>query len=91
MTKSCWLPAVNPATSAADERSFSSARRLKTWLPSRMGDLAVLNGPQWRKDSVSIADVTQEFFPAMRIRKRVTSKSSNLRKVYFPYWLNWIV
>ena len=28
----CKLPAVNPATSTADERSFSSARRLKTWL-----------------------------------------------------------
>ena len=61
MTKSCWLPAVNPATSAAGERSFSSARRLKTWLPARMGDLAVLNGPKRRKDSVSIADATQEF------------------------------
>ena len=41
-----------PATSAADERSFSSARRLKTWLPSRMGDLAVLNGHKRRTDSV---------------------------------------
>ena len=27
---------VNPATSAAGERSFSTARRLKTWLRSRM-------------------------------------------------------
>ena len=25
----CKLPAVNPATNAADERSFSSARRLE--------------------------------------------------------------
>ena len=32
----CKLPAVNPATSAAGERSFSSAQRLKMWLPSRM-------------------------------------------------------
>ena len=55
----CKLPAVNPATSTAEERSFSSARRLKTWLPSRMGDLAVLNGHKQRTDSVSIA--TQEF------------------------------
>ena len=36
------LPAVNTVTSAAGKRSFSSARRLKTRLPSRMGDLAVL-------------------------------------------------
>ena len=28
----CKLLLVNPATSAAGERSFSSARRLKTWL-----------------------------------------------------------
>ena len=32
----CKLILVNPATSAADERSFSTARRLKTWLRSRM-------------------------------------------------------
>ena len=28
----CKLILVNPATSAAGERSFSTARRLKTWL-----------------------------------------------------------
>ena len=32
----CKLILVNPATSAAGERSFSTARRLKTWLCSRM-------------------------------------------------------
>ena len=32
----CKLLLVNPATSAAGERSFSSARRLKTWLRSTM-------------------------------------------------------
>ena len=64
----CKLPAVNPATSAADERSFSSARRLKTWLPSRMGDLAVLNGHKRRTDSVSIA--TQEFVSRSMNHKR---------------------
>ena len=53
----CKLPAVNPATSAAGECSFSS--QCKTWFPSRMGDLAVLNGHKRRTDSISIA--TQEF------------------------------
>ena len=53
------LPPVNPATSVAGERSFSSAWHLKTWLLSRMGDLAVLNGHKRRTDSVSIT--TQEF------------------------------
>ena len=56
----CKLLAVNPATSAAGERSFSSARRLKTWLRSRMGDdrfsnLAARNGHKQRTDSVSSA------------------------------------
>ena len=50
----CKLPPVNPATSVAGERSFSSARHLKTWLLSRMGDLAVLNGHKRRTDCVSI-------------------------------------
>ena len=55
------LPTVTPGTSAAGERLFSSARHLKTWLPSRMGHLAVLNGHKRRTDSVSIADVTKDF------------------------------
>ena len=81
----CKLPAVNPATSAADERSFSSARRLKTWLPSRMGDLAVLNGHKRRTDSVSIA--TQEFVSRNKNRKR----SFGTQEVYLTYCLYWIV
>ena len=59
----CKLPAVNPATGAAGERSFSCARRLKKWLPSRMGDLAVLNGHKQRTDSVSIATQESVCFP----------------------------
>ena len=44
----CKLILVNPATSAAGERSFSTARRLKTWLRSRtnqerFSNLTVLN------------------------------------------------
>ena len=63
----CQLPPVNPATSAAGERSFSSARHLKTWLLFTMGDIAVLNG-QRRTDSVSIT--TQEFVFRNKNRKR---------------------
>ena len=73
------MPTVNPGTSAAGKHSFSSARRLKTWLPSRMGDLAVLNGHKRRTDSVSIA--TQEFFSCNKNRKRSFGTSgSNLRR-----------
>ena len=44
----CKLLAVNPATSACCERSFSETRRLKTWLRSNMkqqrfSNLTVLN------------------------------------------------
>ena len=74
----CKLPAVNPATSAAGERSFSSARRLKTWLLSRMGDLAVLNGHKRRTDSVSIA--TQEFVSRSKTHKRSFGTSGNVKK-----------
>ena len=74
----CKLSAVNPATSTADERSFSSARRLKTWLPSRMGDLVVLNGHKRRTDSVSIA--TQEFVSRNKNRKRSLGTLGNLKK-----------
>ena len=45
------------------KRSFSSARHLKTWLPSTMGDLAVLNGHKRRTDSVSIATQESVCFP----------------------------
>jgi len=41
----CKLPAINPATSVIESvHSHLSAQRLKTWFPSGMGDLAVLNG-----------------------------------------------
>ena len=46
---------VNPATSAASERSFLTARRLKTWLRSRMNqerfsNLTILNIHMQRKN-----------------------------------------
>ena len=74
----CKLPAVNPATRAVDECSLSSARRLKTWLLSRVGDLAVLNGHKRRIDSVSIA--TQEFVSCNKNRKRSFGTSGNFKK-----------
>ena len=51
----CKLILVNPATSAAGERSFSTARRLKTWLHTRMNqerfsNLTVFNIHKERTD-----------------------------------------
>ena len=65
----CKLTAVNPARALlAGIYSHLSARRLKTWFPSRMGYLAVLNGHKRRTDSISVA--TQEFVSHDENRKR---------------------
>ena len=82
----CKLLAVNPATSAAGERSFSSARRLKTWLRSRMGDerfsnLAVLNGHKRRIDSVSLTLVAQEFVSRNENRKRNFGTANSFKSI----------
>ena len=60
------LHLVNPATSAAGERSFSSARRLKTWLRSmmtqtRFSNLTILNTQKQRTDKLCLIDVANEF------------------------------
>ena len=62
----CKLLLVNPATSAAGERSFSSARRLKTWLRStmtqtRFSNLTILNTHKQRTDKLCLIDVANEF------------------------------
>ena len=62
----CNLPLVNPATSAAGERSFSSARRLKTWLRStmtqtRFSNLTILNTHKQRTDNLCLIDIANEF------------------------------
>ena len=74
----CKLPPVNPATSVAGKRSFSSARHLKTWLLSRMGDLAVLNGHKRRTNNVSIT--TEDFVFRNKNRKRSFGTPGNFKK-----------
>ena len=71
----CKLILVNPATSAAGERSFSTARRLKTWLRSRMNqerfsNLTVLNTHKDRTDRLSTIDIANEFTDRNTNRKR---------------------
>ena len=65
---------VNPATSAAGERSFSSARRLKTWLRStmtqtRFSNLTILNTQKQRTDKLCLTDVANEFAALNENRK----------------------
>lgn len=57
---------VNPATSATGERSFSTARRIKTWLRStmtqdRLNHLSVLNTHKERLDSLQLHDIANQF------------------------------
>ena len=71
----CKLILVNPSTSAASERSFSTAWRLKTWLRSRMNqerfsNLTVFNIHKERTDRLSTIDITNEFTRRNTNRKR---------------------
>ena len=57
---------VNAATSATPERSFSMARRIKTWLRTRMTQhrfnvLAILNNHKDLTDDMSVIDIGNEF------------------------------
>ena len=71
----CKLILVNSATSAAGERSFSTVRRLKTWLRSRMNqerfsNLTVLNIHKEITDGLSNIDISNEFTDRNTNRKR---------------------
>ena len=62
----CKLLHVNPATSASAERSFSMARRLKTWLrcimkQGRFNNLAILKCKKKRADMMSLVDIAKDF------------------------------
>ena len=66
VVKICKLLAVNPATSATAERTFSMARRIKTWmrstmLPSRFNSLAVLNFHKERTDNLDLIYIANLF------------------------------
>lgn len=57
---------VNPATDAVGERSFSTARRLKSWLRSsmnqcRFNNLAILTVHKERTDAIDLVSVANQF------------------------------
>lgn len=71
----CKLILVNPATSAAGERSFSAVQRLKTWLRStmtqaRFSNLTILNANKQRTDKLCLISVANEFVTCRDKRKR---------------------
>ena len=62
----CKLLLVNPATSATGERSFSTARRVKTWLRANMkqhrfNNVALLHTHKARTDKIRLLNVANEF------------------------------
>ena len=82
----CKLLLVNPAISAAGEKSFSSVRRLKTWLRStmtqtRFSNLTILNTHKQRTDKLCLTDVANEFTALNENRKSnfCTFKESALK------------
>ena len=77
---------VTPSNSAAGERSFSSARRLKTWLRStmtqtRFSNLTILNTHKQRTNKHCLIDVANEFAALNENRKSNfgTFKESDLK------------
>lgn len=62
----CELLIVNPATSCTAERSFSTARRLKSWLRAtmtnrRFNSLAILNTHKTLTDKLDFVQIGNEF------------------------------
>ena len=67
---------VNPATTATPERSFSLARRIKTWLRStstaaRFNSLSILYAHKSATDSIDLVEVANEFTSKCDSRKRI--------------------
>ncbi len=70
---------VVPATSCEAERSFSSLRRLKTWLRStmsqnRLNNVAVCNVHQHYIDNIDIRSLVNEFVSANDRREKLFGK-----------------
>ena len=75
VTRVYMLLAINPATSATAERSFSLARRIKTWnrsamMPKRFNSLSILNCHKTEVDNLDVLAVANEFVSKFDERKR---------------------
>ena len=74
---------INPATSCTSERSFSVARRIKTWLhltitTKRFNNLPILSVHKELTDSINLVNIANEFASKydghrMNLRKFVPS------------------
>ena len=71
----CVLIQVNHATSASGERSFSAAKRIKSWFRAKMSQkrfnhLALLNTHKTRTDNLRLVNMAIEFIARNENRKR---------------------
>ena len=71
----CQLLLVNPSTTASGERSFSAARRLKTWrrtsmTQKRFNNLSLLHIHKLRTDSLNTTAVAINFIEKNDYRKK---------------------
>ena len=78
----CKLLLVNPATSATGQRSFSMARKVKTWLRAKMkqqrfNNVALLHTHKARTDKIRLVDVANEFVQRNENRFRNFGKFSD--------------
>ena len=92
----CKLIYVNPATSATGERSFATARRIKTWLRSKMlqarfNQLAILNTHNDRFDKLCLVSVANSFVSMNENHERnvgkFTTADLSCLTCCFPYLL----
>ena len=77
--KAFRLLLVMPATNAASERSFSTLRRVKSYLHStmtqqRLNHLMVLHIHKERTDKIDIVSVANEFVAQREHRSRIFGK-----------------
>jgi hypothetical protein len=78
VTTLCKLIHVNPAMSATGERSFSTARRVKTWqrstmLQSRFSHLTILNTHKDRIDNLCLVSVANAFLLLTKISRETVT------------------
>ena len=74
-----YILMVNPATSATPERSFSLARRIKTWQRAtmsqrRFNSLAILNCHKDETDKIDLVSVGNDFVSKHNERYRTFGK-----------------
>ena len=72
----CKLLLVNPATTATAERSFSLARRVKTWMrsnmvPRRFNSVAILHSHKKMTDEIDLKVIANDFAAKNDRRKRM--------------------